>query len=118
VIEGYVIGRNPNPRGHGLNMLEFNFTMRPHRGAAGTITGRAQTLRQKLRRVLNDAKTREWLAIMSTAWDMAIEQSYRPFSREVSNKIMNLAAMAGEEEFAKEVLLPLSRREAARRRAA
>jgi hypothetical protein len=108
--EGIPIGPNFNPGrgGHGMNLLDWRYELRHRPGAAATISGRARGLRQKIKKLRNDAVAARWLGLMRlaflTAWQTA-PLDYKTADAE----IMRLAAEAGETEYAADKLMTLAR---------
>ena len=110
-MEGMVVGPNRRQRWHrsrGLNMLDVAYELPGRGGNAGNIADRARWLRRKMKAVIEDRDeaSRRWLAAMSAAWWIALYHG-------PEHLILELAEAAGELDYAREVLVPLARGQAA-----
>jgi hypothetical protein len=103
-VQGLPVGPNLKPGwGRGINLLDAEYELRRPASAA-TIAGRAEGLRQKIKKALDDPDAVKWLAAMSTAWLIALEWPPHPAAQRL---MLDLAGAVGEGQFAAKVLIRL-----------
>jgi hypothetical protein len=105
-VEGKPVVRNRKrgKGGHGLNLLEWEFSLRP--GAARTIEGRARGLRRKIKQACEDDAAADWLQRMGEMHLLALRWRERRLAADqAAAEIMRQAEALGEASHARRLLL-------------